>query len=119
MTCRLAASAENAARLLRALGDFNVLDLLPNIAVPTLVAHCRDDAAVPFEQGRLIASRIPRARFVALESRNHILLPRDPAWARFVGEARQFLREDARVLPRKQQTAATAGRRSDNGLATA
>lgn len=85
---RLSASAENAARLVRAVGDFNVLDLLPNIAVPTLVAHCRDDASVPFEPGRLIASRISRARFVALESRNHILLPRDPAWARFVGEAR-------------------------------
>ena len=59
---RISASAENAARLLRSLGDFNVLDLLPGIAAPTLVLHCRDDAAVPFEQGRLIASRIPRAQ---------------------------------------------------------
>ena len=58
---------------------------------PTLVLHCRDDAAVPFEQGRLIASRIPGARFVALESCNHILLPRDPAWAAFVSEVRRFL----------------------------
>ena len=89
---RLSSSAENAARLLRSLGDFNVLDLLPGIAAPTLVLHCRDDGAAPFEQGRLIASRIPGARFVALESRNHVLLPRDPAWARFVSEVRQFLR---------------------------
>jgi len=88
---RISASAENAAHLLRALGDFNVLDLLPRIAAPTLVLHCRDDVAVPFEQGRLIASRIPRARFVALEGRNHVLLPRDPAWARFVSEVRGFL----------------------------
>jgi pimeloyl-ACP methyl ester carboxylesterase/DNA-binding SARP family transcriptional activator len=88
---RISAPAENAARLLRALGDFNVLDLLPGIAAPTLVLHCRDDASVPFEQGRLIASRIPRARFVALESSNHVLLPRDPAWARFVSEVRGFL----------------------------
>ena len=88
---RLSAPAENAARLMRALGDFNVLDLLPGIAAPTLVLHCRDDASVPFEQGRLIASRIPRARFVALESSNHVLLPRDPAWARFVSEVRGFL----------------------------
>jgi pimeloyl-ACP methyl ester carboxylesterase len=56
-----------------------------------LVLHCRNDASVPFEQGRLIASRIPRARFVALESSNHVLLPRDPAWARFVSEVRGFL----------------------------
>jgi len=62
---------------------------------PTLVLHCRDDASSPFEQGRLVASRIPGARFVTLESRNHILLPRDPAWAIFVGEVRRFLREDA------------------------
>jgi DNA-binding SARP family transcriptional activator/pimeloyl-ACP methyl ester carboxylesterase len=88
---RISASAENAARLLRALGDFNVLDLLPGIAAPTLVLHCRDDASVPLEQGRLIASRIPRARFVVLESGNHVLLPRDPAWARFVSEVRGFL----------------------------
>jgi pimeloyl-ACP methyl ester carboxylesterase len=72
----------------------NVLDLLPGIAAPTLVLHCRDEVAVPFEQGRLIASRIPRARFVALESRNHILLPRDPAWAAFVSEVRRFLGEE-------------------------
>jgi len=95
---RISAPAENAARLLRALGEFNVLDLLPGIAAPTLVLHCRDDAAVPFEQGRLIASRIPRARFVALESSNHVLLPRDPAWARFVSEVRRFLCEGAPTI---------------------
>ena len=88
---RISSSAENAARLLQSLGDVDVLDLLPGIAAPTLVLHCRDDAAVPFRQGRLIASRIPGARFVALESRNHVLLPRDPAWATVVSEVRQFL----------------------------
>ena len=93
-------SAENAARLLRSLGEFNVLDLLPGITAPTLVLHCRDDAAVPFEQGRLIASRVPGARFLALNSRNHVLLPRDPAWAAFVSEVRRFLREGARTMSR-------------------
>jgi pimeloyl-ACP methyl ester carboxylesterase len=90
---RISASAENAARLLQSNGEINVLDLLPGIAAPTLVLHCRDDASAPFEQGRLIASRIPGARFVPLESRNHILLPRDPAWAAFVSEVRRFLCE--------------------------
>jgi len=94
---QISVSAENAARLQQSSGDFNVLDLLPAIAAPTLVLHCRDDAAMPFEQGRLIASRIPRAGFVALESRNHILLPRDPAWPVFVSEVRRFLREDGDV----------------------
>jgi DNA-binding SARP family transcriptional activator/pimeloyl-ACP methyl ester carboxylesterase len=92
---RLSASAENASRLLRSLGDVNVVDHLPGITAPTLVLHCRDDASVPFEQGRLIASRIPHARFIPLESRNHVLLPRDPAWPVFVREVRKFLCEGA------------------------
>jgi pimeloyl-ACP methyl ester carboxylesterase/DNA-binding SARP family transcriptional activator len=97
---RISASAENAARLQQSTGDVNVLDLLPGIAAPTLVLHCRDDACMPFEQGRLIASRIPRARLVPLESRNHILLPRDPAWVAFVSEVRRFLREGAPTMSR-------------------
>jgi len=100
---RVSSSAQNTARLLQSFGDFNVLDLLPGIAVPTLVLHCRDDSAVPFEQGRLISSRIPRARFVALEGRNHILLPRDPAWASFISEVRQFLREGASTTSRAER----------------
>jgi pimeloyl-ACP methyl ester carboxylesterase len=94
---RLSASAANASRLLRALGDFNVVDDLPAITAPTLVLHCRDDAVIPFEQGRLIASRIPNAMFIPLESRNHVLLPRDPAWPAFVSEVRKFLCEGATV----------------------
>jgi pimeloyl-ACP methyl ester carboxylesterase/DNA-binding SARP family transcriptional activator len=90
---RVSASAENAARLQQSLGDFNLLNLLPGITTPTLVLHCRGDAVLPFEQGRVIASLIPGARFVALDSRNHILLARDPAWGRFVSEVRQFLSE--------------------------
>jgi DNA-binding SARP family transcriptional activator/pimeloyl-ACP methyl ester carboxylesterase len=109
---RLSASAENAARLLQVVGNFNVVDLLPHVTVPTLVLHCREDAAVPFEQGRLIASRIPSARFVALEGRNHILLPRDPAWASFVGEVRSFLRQGRRPSLGTQQASATAGRQA-------
>jgi pimeloyl-ACP methyl ester carboxylesterase len=105
---RISAPAENAAHLLRALGGFNVLDLLPGIAAPTLVLHCRGDVAVPFEQGQLIASRIPRARFVALESNNHVLLPRDPAWAVFVSEVRQFLGERAPLKPPMAQGVADA-----------
>jgi pimeloyl-ACP methyl ester carboxylesterase/DNA-binding SARP family transcriptional activator len=92
---QISVSAENAARLQQSSGNFNVVDLLPGIAAPTLVLHCRDDAAMPFAQSRLIASRIPRAELVALESRNHVLLPRDPAWAAFVSAVRRFLRDEA------------------------
>jgi pimeloyl-ACP methyl ester carboxylesterase len=95
---QISVSAENAARLQQSSGDFNVVDLLPRIAAPTLVLHCRDDAAMPFAQSRLIASRIPRAGLVALDSRNHVLLPRDPAWAAFVSAVRRFLREGAPTM---------------------
>lgn len=88
---RISASAENAARLLRSSGVTNVLDLLPAVKAPTLVLHGRGDTSMPFAQGQLIASRIPNARFVPLDTRNHVLLPRDPAWAHFVREVREFL----------------------------
>jgi pimeloyl-ACP methyl ester carboxylesterase/DNA-binding SARP family transcriptional activator len=97
---RIATSAENAARLQRALGDLSVVDLLPEVAAPTLVLHCRDDNSIPFSEGELIARRIPRARFVPLEGRNHVLLERDPAWEHFVREVRGFLGE-ARPIPRR------------------
>jgi DNA-binding NarL/FixJ family response regulator len=53
------------------------------VKVPTIVVHARNDARIPFEQGRLLAAEIPNASFVTLESRNHILIESEPAWARF------------------------------------
>jgi DNA-binding SARP family transcriptional activator/pimeloyl-ACP methyl ester carboxylesterase len=99
---RLSSSAENAARLMRAMGDFNVLDLLPSIAAPALVLHCRDDAAVPFEQGQLIASRIRGAGFVALEGRNHILLPAIPPGHILSKRCANFLRMRGRCFERSE-----------------
>jgi pimeloyl-ACP methyl ester carboxylesterase/DNA-binding CsgD family transcriptional regulator len=88
---RVSASPENAARMVRAFYHIDVSDLAPRVKTPTLVFHPRHDAAVPFEEGRLLAGLIPGARFVPLESRNHILLEGESAWARFLEEVRQFL----------------------------
>ncbi|MGK7370142.1 MAG: LuxR C-terminal-related transcriptional regulator, partial [Candidatus Halalkalibacterium sp. M3_1C_030] len=63
----------------------------PRIKVPTLVLHARNDAAIPFEEGRLLATLIPGARFVPLNSKNHILLEEEPAWDRFLAEVHTFL----------------------------
>jgi pimeloyl-ACP methyl ester carboxylesterase/DNA-binding winged helix-turn-helix (wHTH) protein len=90
---RISASADTAIRLLRVLGDIDVTELLPRVAVPTLVLHSRGDARVPFEHGLTLARSIPQARFVALESRNHIILAHEPAWPRFIDEVCEFLRE--------------------------
>src|SRR5262245_41580536 len=88
---KISASPENAFRLIKEMGKIDVTDLLPQVKVPTLVIHRRGDAAVPFEDGRLLASSIPGARFVELEGKNHLLLENEPAWPRFVSEVRQFI----------------------------
>ena len=89
---RITTSPENAARILEATGVIEVTDLLPRVKVPTLVLHCRNDAAQPFDEGRRIAAGIPGARFVALESRNHLILENEPAWGRFLEEVTAFLK---------------------------
>ena len=88
---RVSASPENAIRLLHAIGDIDVLDLLPQVSVPTLILHSRSDARVPFEHGLLLARTIPNARFVALDSKNHLILSHEPAWQRYVDEVCGFL----------------------------
>ena len=67
--------------------------LAPLVRCPTLVTHVRNDARVPFEEGRLIASMIPGARFVPLDGRNHVLLERQPAFRQLFAEAHAFLAE--------------------------
>jgi pimeloyl-ACP methyl ester carboxylesterase len=90
---RLSASPENAVRLQRVLSKFDVLDLLPQVKTPTLIFHSREDQAVPFSQGEVLAGKIPGAAFVPLESRNHILLESEPAWRMFTDVTREFLKE--------------------------
>jgi pimeloyl-ACP methyl ester carboxylesterase/DNA-binding winged helix-turn-helix (wHTH) protein len=90
---RLTTSPDNAATILSALGDVDVRDDLPRIQVPTLVLHSRGDAVVPMKDGIELASGIPGARFVPLESVNHVWLPDEPAWGRFAQEIEQFLDE--------------------------
>jgi pimeloyl-ACP methyl ester carboxylesterase/DNA-binding CsgD family transcriptional regulator len=87
--CRRTTSPEVAGELLEHRSRVDVTDLLGRVEVPTLVLHARDDLVVPLAEGTLIASHIPSAQFVELDSRNHILLEHEPAWERFreaVGE---------------------------------
>jgi pimeloyl-ACP methyl ester carboxylesterase/DNA-binding winged helix-turn-helix (wHTH) protein len=90
---RMAMSAEVAVRLRMVTADLDVVDLLPRVQAPTLVLHSRHDNAVPLEEGQRLAAAIPNARFVVLESENHVPLPDEPAWPTFVGEIEAFLRE--------------------------
>jgi pimeloyl-ACP methyl ester carboxylesterase/DNA-binding CsgD family transcriptional regulator len=81
--CLKTTSPENAARLLESRARIDVVDLLPRVRTPTLVLHAREDGVTPFDEGRRLAAGIPGAQFVELDSRNHVLLEDEPAWARF------------------------------------
>jgi len=91
---RISTSPDNAARILRALENVDVTDLLPKVSTPTLVLHSRGDARVPFDQGLALARGIPGARFVELNSNNHLILPHEPAWDRYITEITSFLAGD-------------------------
>ena len=88
---RVSTSSENAYRIQSELGHIDVLDRLTQVTAPTLVLHSRGDARVPFSEGRQLAAMIPDARFVPLESKNHLLLETEPAWQITLWEIRRFL----------------------------
>jgi pimeloyl-ACP methyl ester carboxylesterase/DNA-binding CsgD family transcriptional regulator len=88
---RVSASPAQAVRTMQVSAQADVTDLAPRVACPTLVLHARDDMRVPFEEGRLIASLIPGARFVPLESRNHVLFETEAAFNVFREELEGFL----------------------------
>lgn len=91
----VSASPETAARMEAAFYEIDVTAIAPMVTVPTLVMHVTEDAAIPFEEGRLLAGLIPGARFVPLEGRNHILVEGEAAWHHFLTELYGFLEEDA------------------------
>lgn len=88
---RQTTSSDTAIKLVRSFWETDVRDVLPQIRCPTLVLHARDDAIIPFDEGREIASLIPGAHFVPLESRNHILVETEPAWRQMVEALARFL----------------------------
>ena len=93
---KITATPEVAAQLLWEMQRIDVSDVLPKLQVPTLIAHCRGDMRVSFHEGCKLAAAIPGARFVPLESKNHVLLVEEPAWSVFHGELAAFLGQDER-----------------------
>jgi pimeloyl-ACP methyl ester carboxylesterase len=89
---RITTSPDNAVRIMQATGQVDISGLLPQVRVPTLVLHAQNDAAVPFDEGRRLAAGIPGARFVTLESRNHLIVEKEPAWTRLLEEIAAFLK---------------------------
>lgn len=112
---RISTSPEIAARIMQGFDALNVSDLAEKVTAPTLVLHGKNDLRVPFSEGRLLASLIPGAKFVPLESRNHILLEGEPAWRRFISEVRAFLGVPAeeRTLTLRSDTRPSKSQASD------
>jgi DNA-binding winged helix-turn-helix (wHTH) protein/pimeloyl-ACP methyl ester carboxylesterase len=88
---RVSSSPENTVKLRSVFDEIDVVDLLPLVSAPTLVMHCRYDKMVPVEEGRRLAATIPNAKFVLLESENHIPQPWEPAWRTFLDTIESFL----------------------------
>ncbi|EHB44936.1 transcriptional regulator, LuxR family [Mycolicibacterium rhodesiae JS60] len=94
-----ATSTTNAMRSRAERMKADVSSLLPQVSVPTLVLHARGDRMMDFADGRELASRIPNARLVTLDSDNHITLADEPAWPIFVAEVEAFLAADGISAP--------------------
>lgn len=87
-------TSEATVRAAEVRRTIDVTDQLPEVTIPTLVLHARGDRMNEFEEGRRLAAAIPDARFVPLESENHLLLGDEPAWPGFVQEIQDFVRPD-------------------------
>jgi pimeloyl-ACP methyl ester carboxylesterase/DNA-binding CsgD family transcriptional regulator len=87
-------TGEVAALLWQSRSDTDVSTTARRISQPALVLHARHDRVVPYEEGRRLASLLPNARFVTLDTDNHILQEHEPAWKLFRAEVRAFLAED-------------------------
>ena len=87
---RITTSPENAVRIFDVIPKVDISALLPRVSVPTLVIHSRGDAVITHAAGRKMASMIPNAKFVTLESRNHLMLAHEPAFGRFLSEINDF-----------------------------
>jgi pimeloyl-ACP methyl ester carboxylesterase len=85
---RAAASPGMARGLWEAIQRADVRPVMPMVSVPTLVLH-HADSSIPNSQGRLLAERIPGARYVELPGRDHIPGAGDPE--AIAGEIEEFI----------------------------
>jgi class 3 adenylate cyclase/alpha-beta hydrolase superfamily lysophospholipase len=69
---RAGASPAMGIKVLEAMMQIDVRDILDSIHVPTLVIHRKGDRIAPVEGGRLIAERIEGSRLVELDEPDHL-----------------------------------------------
>jgi pimeloyl-ACP methyl ester carboxylesterase len=98
---RAAAAPEVAAAMLEAVYATDMREVLSCVRAPALVIHRRDDRAMPFAQGREVASLLPDAQFVAAEGDAH------PPWLgdseAIVAAVRAFLAPPSELSAREAE----------------
>ena len=94
---RLGASPGAAKTIMRMNSQIDITDILPSVKVPTLIIHRRDDVTVNVEGGRLLAERIPNAKYVELSGVDHLpAVGENPN--RILDEMAQFLTGELRPI---------------------
>ena len=93
---RMSCSPRQAARIVSSFSDIDASAHLPRVTCPTLVLHTRGDMCAPFDEGLFLASSIPGARLVPLETRSHVPMPGEPSFDRVIEEIEAFVGADAR-----------------------
>jgi pimeloyl-ACP methyl ester carboxylesterase/DNA-binding CsgD family transcriptional regulator len=88
---RMSCTAPHAARLVTSFSNIDASSYLPSVACPTLVLHTRGDMCAPFDEGLFLASSIPGARLVPLETRSHVPTPGEPSFDRVIEEIEAFV----------------------------
>jgi len=91
---RMSCEAPQAARIVRAFSDIDASSHLAQVRCPTLVLHTRGDMCAPFDEGRFLASSIPGARLVPLETRSHVPTPGEPSFERMIEEIDALIEPD-------------------------
>jgi pimeloyl-ACP methyl ester carboxylesterase/class 3 adenylate cyclase len=92
---RVSCSPSAVVALTRANGEIDVRHVLPSIRVPTLVLHCAGDRAMEIGHGRYLASHIPGAKFVVIDSDDH--LPSASGAPAIIDNVREFLTGERRA----------------------
>lgn len=88
---RLSCSPRDAAIIYRMNAEYDTSTDLSLVRCPTLVLHSPDDALIPFEEGRLIATKIQGALLEPFSSPNHQPLPGEPAFEQVMQRIDEFL----------------------------
>jgi pimeloyl-ACP methyl ester carboxylesterase len=88
---RFGSSPGSLAALHRMNKEIDIRHVLPAVRVPTLVLHGSEDAIVPLEVARYVASQIPNARVVEIPRAGHLAIGERAA--AIAAEIERFLKD--------------------------